>query len=262
MDAVEVAGCRIAYRRRGRGPSLVLLHGGLEDSAVWEEDLEALAATWDVIAWDAPGCGRSGDVPREWTADDWAEVVVGFVRAVGAEKATLAGFSLGSVLALLAARRAPDVFAQLVLIGPYAGWAGSLPPDEVAARVAAMTETASQPPDVWADGFLDTVYPAGSEPDRRRRARAAIDRWRPATTLALLDAMAVDLRGDLPGIPTPTLVIRGEHDDRSPRDASARIVDAMPAASFVEIPGAGHDCRGSALNRVLRGAVPDGLRER
>ncbi|GAA3622928.1 alpha/beta fold hydrolase [Microbacterium awajiense] len=251
IGAVEVDGLHIAYRRAGDGPPLVILHGGLEDSRLWADDLARLAAHTDAIAWDAPGCGRSSAVPDHWSADDWGAAVVDFVDALGLDRPVLAGFSLGSVLALLAARRRPARFGGLVLIGPYAGWSGSLAPEEVAARVAAMRATAQHPVQSWADEFLDTVYPPDADPARRALARAGLDDWRPATTLRLLDAMLVDLRPDLPSIDVPSVVVRGERDERSPRQSALDMVAALPHARFIEIPDAGHDCAGRDLDRVL-----------
>ena len=66
MKHVEVSDVGIAYRRAGAGPALVLLHGGMEDSRVWVRQLRGLADEFTVLAWDAPGCGRSADIPETW----------------------------------------------------------------------------------------------------------------------------------------------------------------------------------------------------
>jgi pimeloyl-ACP methyl ester carboxylesterase len=63
LAAIEVGGLRVAYRRVGQGPPLVLLHGGLGDSREWRRQLEGLAQEFTAVAWDAPGCGGSSDSP-------------------------------------------------------------------------------------------------------------------------------------------------------------------------------------------------------
>lgn len=73
MAEVVVGGVRIAYRRNGRGAPLVLFHGAFEDSRVWAEDFDRLSSLVDVVAWDAPGCGGSSDVPPGWSDADWAD---------------------------------------------------------------------------------------------------------------------------------------------------------------------------------------------
>ena len=61
----------------------MLFHGAFEDSRIWAEELERLSPQVDVVAWDAPGCGASDDVPRGWGDADWADAASGFVTAVG-----------------------------------------------------------------------------------------------------------------------------------------------------------------------------------
>ena len=251
MPEVVVGGVRIAYRRRGTGPPLVLFHGAFEDARVWTEELERLSSQIDVIAWDAPGCGASEDVPRGWVDADWADAASGFITAVGLRNPAVAGFSLGSVIALLLARDHPTSVGSLVLVGAYAGWGGSLAPDALAERVAAARFTMEHPPEEWADEFLDSVFAADADPERRAHARSLLDDWRPATTAALLGVMAQDLRPGLSTIRTPTVIVRGIADARSPRSASLELCELLPHARLVEIAGAGHDCTGPELDAVL-----------
>ena len=59
MDEIEVGGLGIAFERRGEGPPLVLLHGFVGDSREWRRQIDALSDEFTVVAWDAPGSGRS-----------------------------------------------------------------------------------------------------------------------------------------------------------------------------------------------------------
>lgn len=63
MAEVVVDGLRVAYAEAGDGPALVLLHGGMDDSRAWRPQLDGLAGGFRVLAWDAPGCGRSDGPP-------------------------------------------------------------------------------------------------------------------------------------------------------------------------------------------------------
>ncbi|KQP71010.1 hypothetical protein ASF40_04090 [Microbacterium sp. Leaf288] len=255
MAAIVAGGIRIAYRREGSGAPLVLLHGALEDSRIWNDEFDRLSPHIDLIAWDAPGCGESDGVPAGWTDRDWADAAASFLTALGLTSPCVAGFSMGSVLALLLARDHPDAVGSLVLVGAYAGWGGSLDADALAQRLEAARFTVEHPVGEWADGFLDSVFAPGTDPSRRARARALLDDWRPATTTALLDVMSQDLRPALPSIRTPTLIVRGAQDARSPREAARDLVDALPDARLVEIPEAGHDCTGPELDAVLIAAA-------
>ncbi|WP_342000064.1 alpha/beta hydrolase [Microbacterium sp. LWH7-1.2] len=255
MAAIVADGIRIAYRREGRGAPLVLLHGAFEDSRAWSDEFDRLTASVDLIAWDAPGCGGSDDIPAGWTDRDWADAAASFLIALGVTSPCVAGFSMGSVVALLLARDHPDVVGSLVLVGAYAGWGGSLDPEALAQRTDAARFTIDHPVEEWADDFLDSVFAPGSMPQRRARARALLDDWRPATTAALLEVMTLDLRPALPSIRTPTVIVRGAQDARSPREAALDVVAALPDARLIEIPDAGHDCTGPELDAVLIAAA-------
>lgn len=63
MDRVHVPVQTIAFRRTGAGLPLLLLHGLMADSGDWSHQFEVFPADFTVIAWDAPGCGQSDDVP-------------------------------------------------------------------------------------------------------------------------------------------------------------------------------------------------------
>jgi pimeloyl-ACP methyl ester carboxylesterase len=70
---VQIGGLRIAYRRAGIGPPLLLLHGGACDGQVWARQLEDLSAEFSVVARDAPGCGGSSDPPATFRMADYAD---------------------------------------------------------------------------------------------------------------------------------------------------------------------------------------------
>lgn len=255
MADVIVDGLRIAYRRQGRGAPLVVFHGAFEDSRAWAEEIERLSAHLDVIAWDAPGCGLSDDVPTGWSAADWASASAGFIAALGLTRPAIAGFSFGSVIALLLARERPASVGSLVLVGAYAGWGGSLAAGDLAERVAAARFTVDHPIEEWADGFLDSVFAPDVSPQRRALARILLEDWRPRTTEALLRIMVQDLRSGLPRVSAPTVIVRGSADARSPRSASLELCELLPYARLQEIKGAGHDCTGPELDALLIAAA-------
>lgn len=74
MEMVEVDGLQIAYERAGRGPALVLLHGYVGDGpTTWQRELDGLADEFSVIAWDAPGAGRSTDRAERFGPNGYAD---------------------------------------------------------------------------------------------------------------------------------------------------------------------------------------------
>src|SRR5438034_5454973 len=83
MDRIDVGGIRIAYRRAGMGPPLVLLHGGPSDSREWHYQLQGLSDEFAVVAWDMPGCGQSADPPEHFLhTRDYADCLAAFIEAL------------------------------------------------------------------------------------------------------------------------------------------------------------------------------------
>jgi pimeloyl-ACP methyl ester carboxylesterase len=135
MD-IEIEGLRIAYERAGEGPPLILLHGYVGDGrGTRRRQIDELSDEFTVVAWDAPGAGRSSDPPESFRLPDYADCLVGFVNALGLGQPHVAGLSLGGGLALELHRRHPTIPMSLVLAGAYAGWAGSLAPEAVELRL-------------------------------------------------------------------------------------------------------------------------------
>lgn len=139
------------------------MHGAWSDARTWRHQLEGLADAFDVIAWDAPGFGRSGDPPATWRMPDYADCVAAFIAALGVERPHVLGLSFGGSLVLELYRRHPGVPRSLVLAGAYAGWAGSLPPDVVRARVkrweAESADLAARVADYIPEFFTASVSP-------------------------------------------------------------------------------------------------------
>jgi pimeloyl-ACP methyl ester carboxylesterase len=106
MEMVEVDGVHIAYERVGSGPALVLLHGYVGDGpTTWRRQLDVLCDECTVVAWDAPGAGRSSDPPERFGLDGYADCLAGFLEKLGFGTASVAGLSFGGILALALQRR-------------------------------------------------------------------------------------------------------------------------------------------------------------
>ena len=235
MLTLRVGGLDVAHVRRGTGPPLVLVHGAAEDHRSWRFQLDDLSEVATVVAWDEPGCGHSSDPPEDVGLDGLATALAALVETVG--PAHVLGFSWGGTLVLELWRQRPDLVASLVLTDTYAGWRGSLPAEEVEARVASITATlASEHPDPVPGLFAGSPRPEAVA----LLAEMAAD-VRPATLRRSLALMAdADLSGVLPTIDVPTLLLWGERDVRSPLSVARAFEAAIPGARLRIIAGAGH----------------------
>ena len=239
---MTVWGLRITYRRAGSGYPLLLLHGGFGlDSRSWGPQFEGLDDEFDVVAWDAPGCGGSEDPPESYSMDHYADSLAGFVRAIGLARPHVIGLSFGGALALALYARHPTLPRSLILAGAYAGWAGSLPPDEVQRRIQRISQEVTRPPHEWLPKYLPGMLTASAPARMAEQTLALMSDIHPRASLTMLRAMAdADLRGILPAIEVPTLVIHGELDERSPLAVGRELHKKIPGSQFVVLPGVGH----------------------
>jgi pimeloyl-ACP methyl ester carboxylesterase len=169
--------------------------------------------------------------------------LAGFVAALGLGRPHIVGHSFGTMVALSLFRHHPEVPASLVLIGGYAGWAGSLPPEEVARRLTMFLGMAE-----LGDAFDPKSYP-GLFTDRIPPDREAVlvammrENIRPASVRAAGRIGAeTDLRPVLPTVDVPTLVLHGAADARSPLANAEALHAAISTSQLVVLPGLGHAC--------------------
>ncbi|RPJ02313.1 MAG: alpha/beta hydrolase, partial [Candidatus Aminicenantes bacterium] len=120
-----VNGLKMYYEIHGTGKPLVLIHGAFMTVEAWGETLTELAKTRRVIALELQGHGRTADIDRPFSYEQFADDVAALMRHIGIDKADVLGYSLGGAAALQAALRHPEMVDKLVVVsGTYRtdGW--------------------------------------------------------------------------------------------------------------------------------------------
>ncbi len=243
MDEVEINGLRIAFERKGEGSPLILLHGALSDSRMWRRQLDELSDEFTVVAWDAPGCGRSTDPPETFRLPDFADCLAAFIEEIGLVKPHILGLSFGAGLALEFYRRYSSIPKSLILASAYAGWAGSLPPDVVEERLQQGLQQSRLPPQKVVEKWIPTLFTKSVPVEVINETATIMSEFHPAGMRVILRSFAeADLRDMLPTIKVPTLLLYGEADQRSPLYVAEDLHARIPASKLVIIPGVGHDC--------------------
>jgi pimeloyl-ACP methyl ester carboxylesterase len=243
MELVEVGGLQIAYERVGSGPALVLLHGYVGDGpTTWRRQLDGLSDDFTVIAWDAPGAGRSSDPPERFGVDGYADCLAGFIQELGVGRVCVAGLSFGGIVALGLQRRHAAVSSALVLASAYAGWAGSLPPEVAEQRLAQALRLADGTPEAFVGALLPTMFSVAMSDETMADFRASMQAFHPRGFRAMARASAEDVRDVLPAIDVPTLLVHGERDVRAPRAVAEGLHTAISGSRMVVLPGVGHVC--------------------
>ena len=262
---VDVDGVRLHYLERGRGPTLVLVHGigSMIDDFVLCGLIAKAAERYRVIAIDRPGHGRSTR-PRDrlWTPARQAELIHHALRKLDVYCPVMLGHSFGATVALAYALRYP--VERLVLAAGYYYPsvrldAPLLVPPAIPIVGDALRYTVSPILGrlLW-PGWLRLVFGPAPVP-RRFKPFPAWMALRPLQLRATGEDAAVLLPAvhvmakEYPKLRVPTAIIAG-NDDRyvSARAHSLRLHGEVPGSELVLIPGAGHMVHHVAVNEVMR----------
>lgn len=257
---VALADGPLSVRESGdtQAPTLVCLHGIGSGAASWLGVAQTLAPQARLIAWDAPGYGRSAPlanaVPR---ASDYAARLAQLLQALDLRRCVLVGHSLGALVASAAASRAAglhDRIARLVLISPARGYGA-------AGREAQAHSVRTQRLDALAQGGIaamagqraDRLLSDGASPTDRQWVRWNMARLHEAGYRQAVELLCGDdLCAYLPPA-MPVRVLCGAQDVVTP-PAACHEVAAACGATLEELPNAGHACyveQPEAVARVL-----------
>ena len=187
----------------------------------------------------------------------FAGCLAAMIETLGLERPHILGLSWGSTLALELYRQRPDVPRTLLLAAPYAGWAGSLPPETVAERVATtLRDLGSLEPEAYAWTWVPSLFTPRAPREVVEEAVRTMAGFRPSGVRPMLFAMAeADLREVLPEVRVPTLLLCGAEDVRSPLEVVEVMHAAIPGSTLVVLPEVGHMANleaPEAFNRAVR----------
>lgn len=240
VQYVDGAAGRIAYRRRGSGPAVVLLHPLASSGRLWDPVVDELAEHFDLLAPDARGHGDSGWDGAEFGTAELADDVVALLDGVGLRRAHLVGMSMGGSVAITAAGRHPDRVDRLVVADGTA-WYGENAPAawaERAERVRTTARTAQIPfqVDRWFTESFRRTHPA----EVNRVVRIFLGTDSAAHAQACLALGDLDARDLLASIKAPTLAFAGEEDYATPPEMGAYVAEHVPDGVALTLPGLRH----------------------
>ncbi|MDI6409643.1 MULTISPECIES: alpha/beta fold hydrolase [Streptomyces] len=224
------------------GPLLVCLHGIGSSSAAFAPQLDGLSARVRVLAWDAPGYGRSADPRGPLDLDGFADTAAALIRRHAGEggRAHLLGVSWGGVVALKAAVRHPALVASLVVADSSRG--SGTDPRKAADMRARVAELAELGPRAFAEKRGPRlVSPEAPAALVRRVTDTMADAVRlPGYGYAAESMAATDLGPFLPAVTAPALVLCGDRDQVTGVEASQSLAGPLHKSAYVIVKGAGH----------------------
>jgi pimeloyl-ACP methyl ester carboxylesterase len=116
LHQLTLHGHRIAYRKAGNGPVVVLIHGITSDSKTWSRVMPSLARRFTVIAPDLAGHGGSDKPKGDYSLGAHASAVRDLLLRLGHDRASIVGHSLGGGIAMQFSYQFPERCERLVLV--------------------------------------------------------------------------------------------------------------------------------------------------
>ena len=254
---VRVGGLRLRYVDVGplappRAP-LVLLPGHTSRIEEYDRLVPALAREQRVLVLDFPGSGYSDKPERDYDLRFYEDTLVGFLDALGVERANLAGGSQGGNLVLRLGHRFPERFERLAAWAPGSAWPAR-------PRLAALLRAVASRPLFWLVVRVQSRYWYSPDWPGREAALAATFRYYREVIspgfVAMYFGMAADQVGRslfplAPEIGQPVWLGWGDRDHGADMGRGvARLHALLPRSELRVFPGAGH---------ALASEVPDEL---
>ena len=217
MKHTEFRGAEIAYKIRGNGVAVVLLHGFLEDSTMWDELTKELAETNTVIAVDLPGFGDSGMIDSNHTMKIMCDAVAAVLSHEGINKCFMVGHSMGGYVMLEFANRHQEMLNGIVLFHSQAA-ADDDNTKENRNRTIKIVESNHA-------NFISSFIPSLFTDENAIKYKAEIDRIINQSLLTKNEGIIASLAGmrdrsdriELLGkLEIPVLFIAGKQDSRIP----------------------------------------------
>jgi pimeloyl-ACP methyl ester carboxylesterase len=226
---VDVNGLHMYYETHGTGSPLVLLHGGVMTIDLnFATLIPALAKTYQVIAVEMQGHGRTANIDRAFAPVHFAGDIVGLLDHLGIDRAHVLGHSFGGAVTLELAVNHPDRVRSIV-------------PISASVRIEGMHPDVMDPSKFATSDRMPTAQDFAE-------MRAAYERLSPHPDqfdefIAKMGGSAHDLEGwtdeQLAGITAPTLIVQGDNDFVTVEHA-ALMQQLIPGAKLAVLPDTTH----------------------
>ncbi len=247
---VAAADTRVRYYQAGSGPPVILLHGLGEAAVIWYANVESLARGHTVYAPDLPGHGASDEPPWEYSLENSVYFLEAFMDALGLERASLVGNSMGGLVALALALERPQRVRRLVLedaagLGrEIAGFLRFMSMPILGELLVSNRPNATQ----W---VLRQVFHNKAHVTERLVSLIHKERSRPGNTAAMLKMLrvgvsplgvrpAINLTTRLKELQVPTIVFWGREDRVFPLTHGKRAARLIPEGKLRVFEQCGH----------------------
>lgn len=228
----------------GNGPPVLFAHGLLYSCRMWDAQVPSLRGRFRCICYDHRGQGQSEVAASGYDMETLCEDAAALIRSLGVEPVHFVGLSMGGFVGMRLAARYPELVRSLVLIDTSA----EAEPEENLPRYRTLSFIERWlGPRLVVGPVLKIMHGASVRADPARAAdlRAVRERFIAMDRIGAVRAVhgVLDRKGvqaELGNIRAPTLVMVGEEDTATVPAKSEAIARAIPGATLVRVPKAGH----------------------
>ena len=241
------------------GPTIVFAHGFGCSQETWNLVAPQFEADHRVVVFDHVGAGNS-----DWNAYDrvkynslegYAADVVEILEALDVTDVTFVGHSVGSIIGVLAANRAPERFRRLVLVSPSPcylnddSYQGGFEPHDITALLESLEANHLD----WSRQTAPMIMGTPDRPALGDRLTDSFCRVDPAIAGHFARVtFTSDNRDDLGRVSVSTLVLQTRQDAIAPPAVGRYVHESIPASRYVELDTTGHVPILSAPDQVVR----------
>lgn len=226
--------------------SIVFMHGYGCDQQVWRHVAPAFAQDHRIVLFDLLGSGASGaafDRRKYASLEGYARDLIDVCRAAGLERPVLVGHSISAMIAIVAARMAPELFSRLVLLAPNPCYLRDGDYDGGFTRedIEQLLDTLDSNFFSWARMMAPVIMNA---PERPELAEELANRFcamdpRVARHFARVTFLS-DCRHELPHVQLPCLVLQCSDDALAPLQVGEYLRERLPHAELAVMRATGH----------------------
>jgi pimeloyl-ACP methyl ester carboxylesterase len=231
------SGLRLDYVERGRGPTILFVHGYPDSWYAYEPSLRRMPTDVRAVAFSQRGFGDSDRPAFGYTMADLAADAAAFMDAVDIAEATVVGHSMGSLVAQELALSYPERVSGLVLVGASANFDNPV----VREVEAAVRQLGDVIPREFVEEFQASTVHRKLPADFTRglvseNMKAPPHVWRDA----LAGILAFRSSDRLARLTVPTLIVGGDRDEIAPIAGQRELHQKIRGSRFLCYEGTGH----------------------
>jgi 3-oxoadipate enol-lactonase len=233
----------LAIDHAGEGELLVLMHGIGGNRTNWTEQVETLSKHFHVVAWDARGYGDSDDYEGELDFNDFARDLNQVLDHFGAEKAHLAGLSMGGRISQSFYGMYPERVKSLSLIATFTGFNNFTDAEKqkfIDLRLKPLVEEGKDVMDIAPVVARTLVGPNATEAQYQQLVESMKCLHKESYIKTVRATTMFDQTAILEKITVPTLLVYGENDSLTSPDIGKKMAARIKGCEFNIIPKSGH----------------------